>query len=59
VLEAFTVALYPPWLGLTAVAEFVSVSLLGHLAYGTTLGLVTARSAAARDDAQAVAGAGR
>lgn len=59
VLEAFTVALYPPWLWLTAVGEFVSVSLLGHLAYGTTLGLVTTRSAEARNDAQAVAGAGR
>jgi hypothetical protein len=59
VLETFTVALYPPWLGLTAVGEFLSVSLLGHLAYGTTLGLVTARSAAARNEAQAVVGAGR
>jgi len=59
VLEAFTVALYPPWLGLTAVGEFVSVSLLGHLAYGATLGLATARSAAAGDDPQVVAGASR
>jgi hypothetical protein len=58
VLEAFTIALYPPWLGLTAMSEFVSVSLLGHLAYGATLGLVTTRSAAARNDARTVAGAG-
>jgi hypothetical protein len=58
-LEAFTVALYPPWLGLTAMSEFVSVSLLGHLAYGTTLGLVTTRSAAARNDGRTVAGAVR
>src|SRR6266498_3824026 len=48
VLEAFT-----------AVGEFVSVSLLGHLAYGATLGLATARSAAAGDDPQVVAGASR
>ena len=39
--------------------EFVSVSLLGHLAYGTTLGLVTVRSAAARNHAHTVAGAGQ
>jgi len=60
VLEAFTIALYPSWLGLTAVGEFVSVSLLGHLAYGAVLGLGTARGVAAvRPDAEAAAGVGR
>jgi Family of unknown function (DUF6789) len=59
VLEAFTIALYPSWLGLTAVGEFVSVSLLGHLAYGAALGQITAKSVAARGDAQIAAGAGR
>ena len=39
-LEAFQVALYPGWLNILAIREFVLSSLLGHLVYGTTLGAV-------------------
>jgi hypothetical protein len=45
VLETFTILLYPDWLGLTAVGEFVSMSMIGHLAYGVVLGLVAVRMA--------------
>lgn len=38
VLEAITITFYPSWLGLTAVGEFFSMSLIGHLAYGAVLG---------------------
>ena len=37
-LEALTVVLYPSWLGVTALGEFVSMSMVGHLAYGLVLG---------------------
>lgn len=43
-LEAAMLAVYPGWLELDAVlAEFVSMSILGHVAYGSVLGLVSAR----------------
>jgi hypothetical protein len=38
VLETFMVSLYPGWLGLKALDEFLSVSVAGHLAYGSVLG---------------------
>jgi hypothetical protein len=38
VLETFMVSLYPGWLGLKALDEFISVSVAGHLAYGSVLG---------------------
>jgi hypothetical protein len=38
VLEAFMVSLYPGWLELKALDEFISVSVAGHLAYGIVLG---------------------
>jgi hypothetical protein len=38
VLETFMVSLYPGWLGLKALDEFVTVSVAGHLAYGAVLG---------------------
>jgi hypothetical protein len=38
VLETFMVSLYPGWLGLKALDEFISVSVAGHLAYGGVLG---------------------
>jgi hypothetical protein len=38
VLETFMVSLYPGWLGLKALDEFIQVSVAGHLAYGTVLG---------------------
>jgi hypothetical protein len=43
-LEAFMVSLYPGWLGFTLNGEFLSVSVAGHLAYGTVLGLIARRS---------------
>lgn len=41
VLEALTVVFYPSWLGVTALGEFVSMSMIGHLAYGVVLGPAT------------------
>ncbi|GAA1614899.1 hypothetical protein GCM10009679_19140 [Saccharothrix algeriensis] len=38
VLESFMVSVYPGWLGLKALEEFLSVSITGHLAYGIVLG---------------------
>jgi hypothetical protein len=43
VLETFTILLYPDWLGVTAIGELFSVSVLGHLAYGLALGLLARR----------------
>jgi hypothetical protein len=41
-LEAAMLAIYPGWLDLEAVMkEFVAVSVLGHIAYGTTLGMIS------------------
>jgi hypothetical protein len=40
-LEACMLALYPGWLHIQAYNEFVSVSMIGHLAYGTTIGIVS------------------
>ena len=37
-LEVFMVSLYPGWLGLRALGEFLSVSIAGHAAYGVVLG---------------------
>lgn len=39
-LEAAMVALYPSWLRIGAIDEFLQVSMLGHVAYGATLGWV-------------------
>ncbi len=44
VLEAFLVGLYPGWLGLTLTREFLSVSIGGHIAFGTVLGVMAART---------------
>jgi hypothetical protein len=37
-LEVFMVSLYPGWLGLRALGEFLGVSIAGHAAYGVVLG---------------------
>lgn len=37
-LEAFMLALYPGWLDPASIAELTQVSLVGHVAYGATLG---------------------
>ena len=44
VLEAFMVTLYPGWLGMSLGTEFLSVSVLGHVAYGAVLGNFARRS---------------
>jgi hypothetical protein len=43
VLEAFMLGLYPGWLHIRAYGEFAQVSMLGHVAYGTVLGLLARR----------------
>lgn len=40
-LEAFMLALYPGWLGISAYRPFVLMSLTGHVAYGAVLGLTS------------------
>jgi hypothetical protein len=37
-LESIMVSIYPSWLGLKALDEFLSVSILGHVIYGAMLG---------------------
>lgn len=37
-LELLMVTFYPGWLGLKALDEFLQVSIVGHLAYGSALG---------------------
>lgn len=39
-LELVMALLYPSWLRIAALAEFLTVSAVGHLVYGLTLGLV-------------------
>jgi hypothetical protein len=38
VLETLMVTFYPGWLGLKALDEFLSVTILGHIVYGALLG---------------------
>jgi len=40
VLEGLMVSVYPGWLGLKALDEFLSVSVTGHVAYGLVLGVL-------------------
>lgn len=42
-LESFQYALYPDWLGITFVDEFVRISALSHVAYGASLGFLARR----------------
>ncbi|MCC2320045.1 DUF6789 family protein [Cellulomonas xiejunii] len=37
-LETAMVTFYPGWLGLKALEEFVSITVVGHVVYGATLG---------------------
>lgn len=39
-LEAFMLAIYPGWLDMRTIGEFTQLSMLGHVAYGTALGLM-------------------
>lgn len=49
VLEGFMVSVYPGWLGLKALDEFLSVSITGHIAYGLVLGVMAQRWVGARE----------
>lgn len=42
-LETFQLTLYPGWLSIGFVQEFVSISALSHVAYGATLGYLSHR----------------
>lgn len=42
-LEACMLAIYPGWLDIEARREFTQMSILGHVAYGATLGAVARR----------------
>lgn len=42
-LEAVMLGFYPAWLQIPNLREFVSMSVVGHLAYGSTLGLLAQR----------------
>lgn len=42
-LEAAMLAIYPGWLDIEARREFTQMSLLGHIAYGATLGSLARR----------------
>lgn len=43
ILELLMVSVYPGWLGLKALDEFVQVSVFGHLVYGSVLGFTARR----------------
>jgi len=43
VLEAFMLTFYPGWLNVEAIGEFFSMTILGHVAYGATLGSLCRR----------------
>jgi hypothetical protein len=43
ILEAMMVTVYPGWLGLKALGEFLSVSVFGHLVYGVCIGYISRR----------------
>jgi len=43
VLEAAMLTSYPGWLDIRSYEEFIEVSVLGHVAYGLTLGLLAQR----------------
>jgi hypothetical protein len=39
-LELFQLTLYPGWLDIRTYEEFVTISALGHIVYGATLGTI-------------------
>ena len=43
VLEGFMLTFYPGWLNVEAIGEFFSMTILGHVAYGATLGALSRR----------------
>jgi hypothetical protein len=42
-LEAVMLGLYPAWLQIPNMREFASMSVVGHVAYGGTLGFLARR----------------
>lgn len=42
-LEAAMIGLYPAWLQISNMREFLSMSVVGHIAYGGTLGVLAQR----------------
>ena len=56
VLEAFMLTLYPGWLNPSAIGEFVQMTVVGHVAYGATLGYL-GRRLLLRSDARALVAA--
>jgi hypothetical protein len=50
-LELCMALLYPSWLRMTALQEFLQVSILGHAVYGLVLGAITRRHAGAHPGA--------
>jgi hypothetical protein len=46
-LELCMATLYPSWLRIQMLSEFLEVSAVGHVVYGSVLGLVAARGVAA------------
>lgn len=61
ILETFMVSVYPGWLGLKALEEFLSVSITAHVFYGIVLGglarYLLTRSRWREDDLTPTAGA--
>lgn len=43
-LEMLMVTVYPQWLNIKLINEFLSVSVFGHIVYGATVGLVAKKS---------------
>jgi uncharacterized membrane protein YagU involved in acid resistance len=48
-LESFQLTLYPGWLNIATYREFVTISFLGHVVYGLSLGLLSRRLLARLD----------
>ena len=51
-LETFQLTLYPGWLDIRLYAEFATISALGHVVYGATLGLMARKLLRATDPAR-------
>ena len=49
ILELMMVSIYPGWLGMQALNEFVQVSVLGHFVYGAVLGYSVRRMLASTE----------
>ena len=55
-LETFQLTLYPGWLDIRLYAEFATISALGHVVYGATLGTMARILLRASDPARKIAG---